>query len=136
MKPKSLIITSLILILVPSLIFLPVYFYLVHTSTVNAKDYRDDLQGSWSAFQYYHESERVACNDEEYMRINIDGETITVEGTVLPETTSHITWDSGTSFTYETAEGESFTYLLSFDSGSNLKIIVDGTSYIILLRRS
>lgn len=136
MKPKNLIITSLITILVPSLIFLPVYFYLVYTSAANAKDYSDELQGSWSAFQYYHESQRVACNDEEYMHINIEGDTITVEGTVLPETASAITWNSGTSFTYRTAEGESFTYLLSFDSANNLKIIVDGTSYIILLRRS
>ena len=136
MKFKSLAITSLLLVLVPALIFLPVYVYLLHTAEANAQDYSDDIQGSWSAFQYYHGNERVACNDEDYMRIKIDGDVITVEGTVLPETVSTFSWDSGTSLTYETAQGESFTYLMSFDSGNNLKIIVDGTSYIILLRRS
>ena len=132
---KKILLTSLILVLVPTLVFLPVYIFLIHTAVFGAKDYSEDIQGKWSAFQYYYESERVACNDENYMSITFDGDTIAVDGTVLPEVETEFTWNGGASLSYD-AGGESFTYLLSFDNNNNLKIIVDGTSYIILLRRS
>ena len=132
---KRFLLTSLILILVPTMLFLPVYLYLVVYSIENAQDYSDDVQGEWSAFQYYYESQRVACNDEKYMSITFEDNTITIEGTVLPETETGFTWQGGTSLTY-TADGTTYTYLISFDSNNNLKIVVDGTSYIIMLRRS
>ena len=132
---KKVLITSAILILVPTLIFLPVYLYLYFTSVANAHDYMDDVRGQWSAIQYYHGKDRVACNDESYMNITFEDDRIAVDGTVLPEADTDCIWESGTTLSYE-VNGEKFTYLISFDNNNNLKIIVDGTSYIILLRRS
>ena len=131
---KRFFLTSLILILVPTLLFLPLYCYLLYTSVVEAEDYSEVVEGKWDAFQYYYGNERVVCKDETYLSITFAGDTITVEGTVLPEYKGAFTWDGGTSLSYEVG-GESYVYLLSFDTNNNLKIIVDDTPYIILLRK-
>ena len=132
---KKLVLTSLILILVPTLFFTPVYIHLIVSSLENVHDFTEDVQGGWTAIQYYHGSERVACNEEHHISISFEGDVITVSGNVLPESRTAFSWIDGTTLTYE-VNGETFTYLLSFDANNYLKIIVDGTSYIILLRRS
>jgi len=131
---KKLVLTSLILILVPTLLFLPAYGYLIYTANTNAHDYKEDVQGQWEAIQYYYGKDRVACKDDIWMKITFDEDTIVIDGTVLPATESKLFWESGTSLSFE-ANGEKMLYLLSFDAQNNLKIIIDGTPYIIVLRR-
>ena len=132
---KRIILTSLILVLVPTLLFTPFYIYLISFSLDNTRDFSEDIQGQWTAIQYYHGSERVACNENNHISLSFDEGIITVSGNVLPETKTAFSWVDGTTLTYETG-GEQFTYLLSFDANDHLKIIVDGTPYIILLRKS
>lgn len=132
---KSFFLTSMILILAPTLIFLPVYALLIYTSVTNVKDYSADIQGQWNAYQYYYENKLIGCNSDVWMSVTIDDKSITVDGTVLPQAESDYTWINGTSLKYE-ANGETFTFLLTFDSNNNLKIVVEGTPYIIMLRKS
>ncbi|MBO5867824.1 MAG: hypothetical protein J6Q54_02815 [Oscillospiraceae bacterium] len=132
---KRVILTTLIILIVPCLMFLPIYGYLIYTANVNAKDYRQEIQGDWETIQYYYEGQRVACNEESWMHLTFGEDTLSVRGTVLPETDTACTWESGCAVSYE-QDGEKVSFLLSNDAHNNLKIIVDGTSYIILLRRS
>lgn len=132
---KSFLLKTLILILVPTIIFVPVYAILISASITNSKDYSEIVQGQWNVFQYYYENQRIACNADIWMTVKFDDKSIVVDGTVLPKTETEVTWISSSSLKYD-VDGETYTFLLSFDSNDNLKIVVDGTSYIILLRKS
>ena len=132
---KKLILTSLILVLVPTLLFLPAYLYLVYTAIHDAPNYADDVQGEWTAIQYYYENQRIACKDDIWIKMCFEDDSITVDGTVLPSFTSKFTWEGGSSLSFE-ANGEKYLYLISFDNNNNLKIIIDDTDYIVVLRRS
>lgn len=132
---KKIFITTLVLILVPTLIFVPVYALLIYTYTTNIKDYSDDVLGRWDAYQYYYDNERVACNENTWMSIDIGNDYIIIDGTILPKTDSTYSWSSGTSFNFDT-NGETTTFFLSFDAQNNLKIIVDDSNYIIMLRKN
>lgn len=132
---KKIFITSLILVLVPCLLFSVVYGYLIYMTSANAQDYSDDILGQWEAIQYYYGSDRIACKDDVWINIAFDDSTVTIDGTVLPAQTADYEWEGGTSLTFQ-SETQTVRYLISFDNHNNLKIIIDDTSYIILLRRS
>lgn len=131
---KNFLLTTLVLVLVPTIIFVPVYALLIYNFKVNVKDYFNDVQGRWNALQYYYENQRVACDEDVWMLITFDEDAILVDGTILPEIESTCIWN-GSSLSYE-VDGATTTFLLSFDSNNNLKIVVDDTPYIIILRKS
>lgn len=132
---KRILFTSLIIVLVSCIIFVPVYTFLIHTASANKVDYSADIQGKWTAYQYYHGNDRVACKDEVWMTLEIVEDEITVKGTVLPEVKCGFTWLSGISFFYQTEE-EKTTFYLSMEDPDHLKVTVGDSSYIILLRRA
>ena len=131
---KRLLLTTVILIAIPTLVFIPSYAILAYNVKVNAKDYSEDIKGQWTANQFYYDNQLTVCNDEVGMNVTFDGETIVVEGNILPHASSKYEMLNGTSLSYE-ADGVTYTYLLSFDTFNNLVVIVDGTPYIIFLRK-
>lgn len=131
---KRILFTSLIIVTVSCVIFVPVYLLLIHTMSTNAVDYSSDIQGKWSAYQYYYNKERVACNDEIWMTFEIVDEEIIIKGTVLQEVKCNFNWLSGNSLSYR-LDDENTTFFLSIDDKDNLKITIAEASYIILLRR-
>lgn len=131
---KRILLTSLTIIMISAAIFLPVYALLFFTVSTKAKDYKADIMGSWEVFQYYKGSDRVACDDEIHMELNIAENRLSITGTVLPEVSESYKWNSGTSLHYETAGKENMLFF-SFDSQGNLKITVGDGEYILLLRR-
>lgn len=131
---KRFLLTTAILIAIPTLIFIPSYAIMIYSATVNAKDYSEDILGQWTAIQYYYDNQLTVCNDQVGMSVTFDGSTIVVEGNVLPQTRSSYAMESGTSLSYQ-VDGETYTFLLSFDSFGHLVAIVDGTPYIIFLRK-
>lgn len=56
---KKILFASIILVLIPTIIFVPIYALMFHTANSNVKNYTEDIIGNWEAFQYYYESERV-----------------------------------------------------------------------------
>lgn len=132
---RKIVLTTLVLILVPTLLFVPVYILMIYTVNTSLVDYSDDVIGRWDAFQYYYENERFACNEDNWISIAIAEDSVTIEGTILPITDTTYTWLTGTSLSYET-ENQTITLFVSFDTQNNLKVIVDDTGYIILLRRN
>lgn len=131
---KSILLTSLVLVLISALLFAPVYGLLIYTVHNNTVDYSGEVGGNWKVFQYYKGSERVVCNEEVYMNITLTEDNILVEGTVLPEVDTSYTWNNGTSLSYK-CEGSTMTFFLSFDTNNNLKITTSDSGYILLLRR-
>lgn len=132
---KRILSTSLIIVLVSALIYAPVYILLIYTVSANRIDYTADMQGKWNVYQYYYGNERVACKDETWMTLEIDGEQLSIEGTVLPETTCPFTWLNGNSISFD-ADGKNTIFYLSFDANNNLKITVADSSYILMLRKA
>ncbi len=132
---KKIVLTSLMLILVPALLFVPVYILMIYRANTSLMDYSDDIIGKWDAFQYYYENERFVCNEDNWISIAVTDDSVAIEGTLLPVTDTTYTWLSGTSLSYET-DNQTITLFISFDTQNNLKVIVDDTSYIILLRRN
>lgn len=130
---RRILLTSLVLIMIPALMFAPVLALLIYSTDTYAVDYADIVRGEWVVFQYYKGSERVACNDKTYMTITLAEDNIIVEGTILEEVNTSYTWNSGTSLSYE-AKGEMVTFFFSFDAQDNLKISVENSDYILLLR--
>lgn len=132
---KRILFTSLIIVIVSCVIVTPVYLLLIHTVSNNSTDYSADIQGKWNAFQYYNDKERVACNEEIWMTLEINDDELTINGTVLEEVKCNFNWLSGTSLSYTTGEDDTI-YYLSIDDNNNLKITIADTSYIILLRKA
>lgn len=131
---KKILLSSLLIILVPSLMFLPVYLLMLHTANTSLEDYSDDVLGKWSAFQYYYESERFVCDDEHSMTLEITDSDLVLDGNILPPVKAPYVWQSGSAVSFD-SQGKETTFFFSFDSHGNLKISLEGTSYIILLRK-
>lgn len=132
---KKILFASIILVLIPTIIFVPIYALMFHTANSNVKNYTEDIIGNWEAFQYYYESERVVCDDNNNLTLEVTDQTILVSGSILKNTDTHYIWKSGTALSYD-VEGDTVTMYLSFDAKGNLQIKIEDTSYIILLRKS
>lgn len=132
---KKILLASIILVLVPTIIFVPVYALMFYTANSNVKDYTDEVIGNWEAFQYYYGTERVVCDETNNLILEITDNTIKVSGTILVNTKTTYTWKGGTALSYE-VDGDVVTMYLSFDSKDNLQVKIEDASYTILLRKS
>lgn len=132
---KRIVTTTLILIIVPIILFVPIYFFMSHSASVNAKDYSNEIIGNWEAFQYYQGSERYVCDDTNNMLLGITADQLIVSGTVLPKSKTTYQWYTGTAVSFN-RNGENIIFYFSLDAKGVLKLTVDDNSYIILLRRS
>lgn len=132
---KKILWTSLLVVLIPTLMFAPLYGLLIHTTQTSLSDYRSDVIGSWEAIQYYENKQRIACDDTHNMQITFDDDHILIEGTILPRTDSEIEWKSGTSL-FVNLDGSQTVFYLGFDNFNNLKVTVGADGIIVLLRRS
>ena len=131
---KRILLTSVLVVLIPTLMFVPLYGLLIHTAQTSLADYRSEVIGSWEAIQYYENKQRVACDEDKNIQISFTEDHIQIDGTVLPRTDSDIEWKSGTSL-FVTLDGERTVLYLGFDNFNNLKITVGADGIIVLLRR-
>lgn len=131
---KRILLTSVLVVLIPTLMFVPLYGLLIHTAQTSLADYRSEVIGSWEAIQYYENKQRVACDEDKNIQITFTEDQIQIDGTVLPRTDSDIEWKSGTSL-FVTLDGERTVLYLGFDNFNNLKITVGADGIIVLLRR-
>lgn len=132
---KKVLISAILIVLIPTLLFIPVYALMVYTIQTGVRDYSSDIQGVWCAFQYYHESERFVCDEDHFITFTFTEDTLTIDSTIIEsvdEVKYH--WINGASFSYEGNESET-TFLVDFDTQNNLKISEGKHDYIILLRK-
>ena len=132
---KKIIATTLILIIVPIILFVPIYVFMSHSAADNAKDYSNEILGNWEAFQYYQGTERYVCNDTNNMLLEITADQLIVSGTVLPQSETSYQWYNGTAISFN-RDGKDIIFYFSLDGKGILKLTVADSSYIILLRKS
>ena len=132
---KKIITTTIILIIVPVILFVPIYVFMSHSASVNAKDYSNEILGSWEAFQYYQGTERYVCDDANNMLLEITADQLIVSGTVLPQSETSYQWYNGTSISFN-RDGKDIVFYFSLDEKGILKLTVADSSHIILLRKS
>ena len=131
---KRILWTSVLVVLIPTLMFAPLYVLLISTAQTSLADYRSEVIGSWAAIQYYENKQRIPCDEDQNIYVTFGDDRIQINGTVLPETDSAIEWKSGTSL-FATLDAEQTVLYLGFVNFNNLKITVGADGIIVLLRR-
>ena len=116
------------------MVVVPVYFMLVYNVEHNQKNYVQEAIGEWKAYQYYYERERFVCNQDDYMYFTLAEDSVKIDGTIIPSVETTFVKQGNSMINYE-CEGNSYTLILSFDASNNLKIVLDGTTYSIFLKR-
>ncbi|MSC86285.1 hypothetical protein GKG40_20710 [Eubacterium sp. BIOML-A1] len=134
---KKIAITSIILIIIPALLFVPLYIIISITAAHNDIDYSRDVIGTWEAFQYYEDSKMFVCDDENALVLDLTVDSLSVigTGTILKNVDSiDYKWTSGVSISYQSDMSETILFV-SFNSRGNLQIKTEDGSKTILLRR-
>ena len=135
---KKMAVTSVVLIVIPTLLFIPLCILLSNSAAHNNVDYSKDVLGTWEAFQYYADSERFVCDEENALTIIFDANSLSVlgTGTILDSVDSiDYTWTSGVSLSYTFGKSVTRIYI-SFNTRGNMQIKTDDGKYTILLRRA
>lgn len=135
---KKLVFTSIVLIVIPTLLFIPLCILISYSATHNNVDYSQDVLGTWEAFQYYADSEMFVCDDENALTIVFDVDSLSVLGTETilnrADNTDYI-WTSSVSISYTLGESKTRIFI-SFNTRGNMQIKTEDGRYTILLRRT
>ena len=132
---KKIILSVLALVVIPTIIFLPVYALMAHTIHNDLENFQDVVIGEWEGIQFYHNKERFVCDDENRITIIFNDDEMVINGSVLSEGTYPYTWTSPTSLSID-YEGNSRLFVFSHTSNGNLQIAVEGLDYTLVLRSS
>lgn len=135
---KKLAFTSIVLVIIPTLLFIPLCILISNSAAHNNVDYSQDVLGTWEAFQYYADSEMFVCDKENALTVVFDADSLSVlgTGTILNRVDSiGYTWTSGVSLSYTFGESETRIFV-SFNTRGNMQIKTDDGKYTILLRRA
>ena len=134
---KKLAIASLILLLAPTLVFVPLYAFMVHAKNATARDYASEVVGTWEAFQYYVGPERIVCDEKDFATVTFDDGSISVKGTVLPEYEGPCSWSGSVVTAGPTGQDDGVASLhASLDSRGNLRLETGDGGLVVLLRRT
>ncbi len=129
---KKLILSSLIIVLVPTVLFVIVYSWLSVVTAHYRVDYSGNVVGEWTAIQYYAGKEKIVCDEEHTVFVNITEDTISICGDGVPSLDGNYTWKTGE--VMETIyQGETVLIRVSFDSNNNLKLKFDNPDFTFLL---
>ncbi len=129
---KKLIVSSLIIVLVPTVLFIIVYAWLSAVISNYSVDYSKDVIGEWTAIQYYVGKEKYVCDEEHPVTVSITENTITVSGEGVPMLDGNYTWRTGE--VIETTYQEEVVLIkVSFDSNNHLKLKFDDPDLSMLL---
>lgn len=131
---KKTVMSSLIIIIIPTILFGLVYSIMLFTVNNDATNYRNEIQGVWSGVQYYLNGEKQACNEIDSIYMKFTDNEICISGTVLPEGTYDYTWSGGKTI-FMTVNDEEIMFSLSINSQKQLKINIDEWKYIITLQK-
>lgn len=135
---KKLLYTSIVIILVPSLIFIPLCIVISMNAEKNMVDYSKDIMGTWNAFQYYAGKDLIVCDSENSLTLTFDGESISVSGndTILTNIDNcEYKWNGPVTVTYS-IDNKTIELFISFNSHGNLQVKTSDGEYTILLRKS
>ena len=138
MKMKKVFKLSIVLVIIPTILFIPFCILILYYANQNVVDYSQDVIGTWDAFQYYDNGEMFVCDEEREMRLVFEVDTLSVcgSGMILENTdNTDYTWKSGVSLVYPTTDGEKVLFI-SFKSHGNMQIKTEDGGLTILLRKA
>lgn len=129
---KKLILSSLIIIIVPTVLFLIVYAWLSIVASRYNVNYSGAVVGKWTTIQYYFGKEKIVCNEDNKVSVYITENTITISGDGVPTLDGNYTWKTGE--VMETIyQDEPVLIRVSFDSNNYLKLKFVNPDYTFLL---
>ncbi len=135
---KKLAITTILLILIPTLLMAPLYLWMSKSASEHVIDYTQDVIGTWNASQYYAGKELIVCDEEHALGMIIESDTITVTGseTVLENVNEKpYIWKSKVSISYEDSN-KTVNLTVSFNARGNLQLKTEDGQYTILLKKA
>ena len=131
---KKVFLSSLIIIIVPSLLFLLLYSYMWF-SVKNLDDtYKEDILASWKATQYYEDNQLIACNDEKEIIFIFEKDKVTIKGNVIENNTYNYRWKGRNTIVLVSTQ-EEIEVTISMENKDELKLSVNQWNYIITLEK-
>ena len=132
---KKIVITSLILILVPSVLFSVLYGFMSYVIYHSGEDYSEQVIGEWVGIQYLDNKQKIAFDESNYIILNFDKDTLHIEGTLLEAGDYNYKWDTG-SIARVTYNNKDCIFVISINSLQQLKVTINAYDYIITLTRA
>ena len=132
---KKILITSLILIIVPTILFSVLYGIMVNVIYNSGEDYSQEVIGQWSGVQYLKSKQLILLGEEEYLDLTFDEEYIYIDGTILESGKYPYQWDTG-SIARVQYKDQDHIFVISINSIGQMKIAINSMDYIITLGKA
>lgn len=132
---KKILITSLILVIVPTILFSILYGIMVNVIYNSGEDYSQEVIGEWAGVQYLKNKQLTACNDDECITLTFDKDYIYVDGTILEPGNYSYKWDTG-SIARVKYKNEDTIFVISINSIGQMKVTINSMDYIITLSKA
>lgn len=129
---KKILITSLVLVIVPTILFSILYGVMVNVIYNSGEDYSQEVIGEWTGTQYLKNKQLTACDDDECISLIFDEDYIYVDGTILEPGNYSYKWDTG-SIARVKYKNEDTIFVISINSIGQMKVIINSMDYIITL---
>lgn len=132
---KKILITSLILIIVPTILFSVLYGIMVNVIYNSGEDYSQEVIGQWSGVQYLKSKQLIPLGEEEYLDLTFEEEYIYIDGTILESGKYPYQWDTG-SIARVQYKDQDHIFVISINSIGQMKIAINSMDYIITLGKA
>lgn len=131
---KKIVITSLILVLIPSILFSILYGIMSYVIYHGGEDYSEKSIGNWKAIQYISEKQLYPCNEERSFSLEIKENKMVISGNLLKPGEYDYKWDTGSIAKINYGD-EKLIFVVSINSIDQMKITINSMNYIITLER-
>lgn len=131
---KKIVATSLILVLIPSLLFSVLYGIMYYVIYHGGDDFTAQAAGSWHAVQYLSDKQLYPCSEEKCLGLEVREDSLTVTGTLLTPGDYSMKWDTGSIMRVQYGD-EELIFVVSVNSLGQMKITINALHYIITFER-
>lgn len=131
---KKLVTTSLILFLVPTILFSMLYSVMRYTIYNAGEDYSQQIIGGWEGTQYLSSKQLHPCDKHDSIVMFFDENSVEINGTLIKEGKYEYKWDTG-SIAKVDIDGEKYIFVFSINSLGQLKVAINAMDYIITFNR-
>ena len=131
---KKIIITSLILFLVPTILFAVLYGVMRYAIYNTGDDYSQQIIGNWEGVQFLSNKQLQPCDESNAISLLFDENTVEIGGTLVKTGKYEYKWDTG-SIAKVNIDGEKTIFVFSINSIGQLKVTINAMDYIITFNK-
>lgn len=131
---KKIVITSLILVIVPSILFSILYGVMTHVIYNSGEDCSEAVLGEWAGIQYLTDKQLNMCDDDTAIGVTFEENCLVITGNLLEPGTYDYSWDTG-SIARVKYNNEDCIFVLSVNSIGQLKMTINSMDYIITFNK-